>query len=52
VKSSPHERLDDLAERGADDHANGEIDDISFHREVAKFLQHPPLLLVLDPHRH
>jgi len=33
------QRRDDLAERGADDHADGEIDDVALDREVAEFFQ-------------
>jgi len=32
--------LDDIAEGRADDHANGEIDDVAAHRKVAEFLEH------------
>jgi len=37
------QRIDDLAEGGADDHADGEIEDVAAHREVTKVLQHVPL---------
>jgi len=32
--------VDDLAERRADDHAHGEIDDVALHRECAELRQH------------
>jgi hypothetical protein len=32
-----HQRLDDLAERRADDHADGEVDHVALDREFAEF---------------
>src|SRR5262249_873237 len=36
------QRGDDLAERAADDHADGEVDDVALHRELAEFRQQAP----------
>ena len=35
-----HQRIDDLAERAADDHADGEIDHVALDREFAEFTHH------------
>ncbi len=36
---------DDAAEGRTDDDADGEVDDIALHGEIAEFLQHPHPLL-------
>src|SRR6185503_8375861 len=44
-----YERVDDLAEGGADDHADGEVDDVAPHRELFELFEHgsTPLWCVL-----
>jgi hypothetical protein len=34
------DRVDDRAERGADDHRDGEVDDVAAQDEVAELLEH------------
>ena len=47
MKMSPTMRIDDPAEGGADDDADGEIDDIAAHGEFLEFLEHGRLLSVV-----
>src|SRR5690606_36133977 len=41
----PHQRVHDLAQGRADDHADGEIHDVALHRELFEFRHHAHLML-------
>jgi hypothetical protein len=45
------ERVDDLPERGSDDHADGKIDDIATQGELLEFLEHDGRLPIAESAR-
>jgi hypothetical protein len=42
-----HQGLDDLAERRADDHADGKVDHVAFDRELLEFGHHAPWVILV-----